>query len=280
LPTYAVGDIQGCCRELHDLLDRLNFDRRRDRLWFTGDLVNRGPQSLETLRLVRSLGDDAVTVLGNHDLHLLGVAGRHVTPKKKDTFGDVLKARDCRTLLDWLRRLPLLHHDEDLGWTMVHAGLPPQWDLAQAAELAGEVQAVLRSDAPGTFLQGMYGDQPARWDRKLRGIPRLRFITNCLTRMRYCTSGGTLSMREKGPPGSQPKRLLPWYAVPKRASRKAKIIFGHWSTVHLNGAKGFRRSGVYPLDTGCVWGGSLSALRLEDGKLFSVPSRQPSRSGE
>lgn len=192
MTAYAIGDIQGCHAELERLLDRLDFDPAADRLWFAGDLVNRGPESLAVLRRVRALGDSAIVVLGNHDLHLLAVAAGNAKHSKKSTLGAILRAPDRDELLDWLRRRPLLHHDPDLGLTLVHAGLPPQWDLAEALARARELEAVLRSDDYPEFLHAMYGNEPARWSPDLSGLERLRFITNALTRLRFCARDGTL----------------------------------------------------------------------------------------
>ncbi|MBI2969174.1 MAG: symmetrical bis(5'-nucleosyl)-tetraphosphatase [Gammaproteobacteria bacterium] len=275
MATFAVGDVQGCYRELLDLLDKIGFNSSGDRLWFTGDLVNRGPESLEVLRFVYALGEQSVVVLGNHDLHLLAVAAGCAAPKKKDTLNAVLEAKDRDELLGWLRRRPLLHRDPGLGFTLIHAGLPPQWSVSQAADLAAEVQEVLGGDSSREFLQQMYGDQPALWREELRGWDRLRFTINCFTRMRFCDAGGWINIREKGPPGSQPPPYLPWYEVAERASRDERIIFGHWSTIWLGGNRDFAALNVFPLDRGCVWGGELAALRLDDVKFFSVPSRQP-----
>ncbi|MCB1749399.1 MAG: symmetrical bis(5'-nucleosyl)-tetraphosphatase [Gammaproteobacteria bacterium] len=276
MATYVIGDIQGCARELDALLRVVRFAPAHDRLWLTGDLVNRGPDSLGVLRRVRALGDAAVTVLGNHDLHLLAIAHvRGHKQRRRDTLGDVLAAPDRDELLAWLRRQPLLHHDAALGVTMVHAGLPPQWSLAESRAHAAEVEAALRDDAGlVAFLEHMYGDTPARWETTLGGRRRLRFITNCLTRMRYCRADGSLDLAAKGAPGSQDAGLLPWYAVPARRSRDTVIVFGHWSTLRLDAAA-CRQWGVYPLDTGAVWGDRLTALRLEDRALFSVGSSLP-----
>ena len=204
MALYAIGDVQGCFDELRTLLDALRFDPAADTLWFTGDLVNRGPESLATLRLVRDLGDSAVTVLGNHDLHLLAVARGRSPLKRKDTLQAVLDAPDCDELLAWLQGRPLLHHDAGLGLTLLHAGLPPQWSVATARTLASEVEAVLRDGESDAYFGHMYGDKPRRWDADLEGWARLRFITNCLTRMRFCTSDGRLFLFSKGPPWSQP----------------------------------------------------------------------------
>jgi len=255
---YAIGDIQGCFRELQTLLRQINYRPGRDRLWFTGDLVNRGPQSLETLRFVAGLGDHAVTVLGNHDLHLLAAAHEPRNIKRKDTLHAILDAPDRDELLDWLRRRPLLHHDPESGYTMVHAGLPPQWDLDAAARCAHEVEAVLSSPGFGSYLDHMYGDLPEIWREDLAGRDRLRFITNCFTRLRYCDADGRLALPYKGSPGSQPKGIYPWFELADRRSRDQKIVFGHWSTLGERSDKG-----IFPLDTGCLWGGQLTALRLD-----------------
>jgi bis(5'-nucleosyl)-tetraphosphatase (symmetrical) len=256
--VYAIGDLQGCYDEFRALLDRLRFDPSRDRLWLVGDLVNRGPGSLDCLRFVRSLGASALTVLGNHDLHLLAVAadaGRGL--KKGDTLDDVLRAPDRNDLLAWLQRQPLLHEDRDLGWTMIHAGLPPEWSVEDAAVAARDVERVLAL-APEEFYARMYGNQPDRWSPGLAGYDRLRFTVNCLTRLRYCTADGRLLMKPKGPPSEAPRDALPWFRVPGRRSAGSRILFGHWSALGWHAA-----DGVVSLDTGCVWGGRLTALRLD-----------------
>ena len=258
MPIYAIGDVQGCFDELQALLKQIGFRTGRDRLWFTGDLVNRGPKSLEVVRFVKSMAGDAVTVLGNHDLHLLAVAEGQDRYRYNDTFDDVLNAPDADGLLDWLRRRPLLHHDSKLGYTLIHAGLPPQWDLAEAEACAAEVEAVLRGRRYGEYFEQMYGNEPERWSDDLAGGERLRFITNCFTRLRYCDKDGRLALDEKGAPGSQRDGYLPWFAAPGRRSAGLSIVFGHWSTLGEPA-----EAGVYPLDTGCVWGGSLTALRLD-----------------
>jgi bis(5'-nucleosyl)-tetraphosphatase (symmetrical) len=266
MAVYAIGDVQGCCAELQRLLERIGFDPAEDHVWFTGDLVNRGPDSLATLRLIKSLGAAAVAVLGNHDLHLLAVAYGASRTRRRDTFGDVLQAPDRDELLDWLRRLPLCHRAD--RYLLVHAGLPPQWTVTAAQRYAREAESALAGDGCGDFFQQMYGDHPDRWSDDLAGWDRLRFIVNCFTRLRYCDAHGCLNFAEKGPPGSQPRGLLPWFDVPGRKSAGAEILFGHWSTL------GFRIvKGCYALDTGCLWGGELSALRL-DGEMYrvSVPS--------
>ena len=272
MTTYAIGDVQGCADALFALLDRVGFGRERDRLWFAGDLVNRGPHSLTVLRFVHELGDRAVTVLGNHDLHLLAAAAGACEPRARDTFGDVLGAPDRDLLLRWLRRRPLLHCDEALGWTMVHAGLPPQWTLPEAGALAREVEGTLRADGSADWFHDMYGDEPRRWSPALRGSARDRFIVNALTRMRYVAPDGGLEFRDAGPPGTQSRGLVPWFEAPGRRSRGADIVFGHWATLALH-APVDPVHRVHHLDTGCVWGGRLSALRLEDRRRFSVPGR-------
>ena len=270
MAVYAIGDLQGCYIELRELLDRLGYDRDDDRLWFVGDLVNRGPNSLECLRWVKDLGERAVVVLGNHDLHLLAVAaGNGRKQKAGDTLEPILGAPDSAALLDWLRTRPLLHHDAALGYTMVHAGLPPQWDLATATLCAREVEQALRGPDHLAFLRDMYGDQPDLWSDGLTGMARLRFSVNALTRMRFCTSDGRLDLKVKGAPHTASGELLPWFAVRDRRSAGLHLIFGHWST--LGEAEGF---GVYPLDSGCVWGGKLTALRLDgEGGWTAIPCK-------
>lgn len=269
MAIYAIGDVQGCYDELMALLDALSFDTGRDRLLFTGDLVNRGPRSVEVLRFVKSLGKRAVTVLGNHDLHLLAVARGHASPRRSDTFHDVLAAPDRRPLLEWLRRRPLLHRDAEVGVTLIHAGLAPQWDIATAAACAAEVEQALRGDSWDVYMEHMYGNLPDRWSPALRGWARLRVITNCLTRLRYCDARGRLDLEPKGTPGTQPPGRVPWFEAPGRRSAGQTVVFGHWSTL------GVRRAGdVIALDGGCVWGGTLTSVRLDGGSAFvSVPCR-------
>lgn len=256
MTVYAIGDVQGCYDELQALLDRVRFDPAQDQLWFAGDLVNRGPDSLKVLRFVRDSG--SVTVLGNHDLHLLASAYIPRYRKHRDTLKQVHDADDGEELLDWLHRQPLLHHDPHSGYTLIHAGLPPQWDLAQASACAREVESVLRGEDYRHFFEVMYGDEPAVWSDTLRGRDRLRFIVNCFTRLRYCDRHGRLALQEKGPPGTQPPGFRPWFAWPQRKSRDMQILFGHWSTL---GA--YDGDGVHALDTGCLWGGSLTAFRVD-----------------
>lgn len=258
MAVYVIGDVQGCDAELRRLLDLLAFDPAKDRLWLTGDLVNRGPDSLGVLRQVRALGEKAIAVLGNHDLHFIAAATLG-DPKRLDPgLQAVLDAPDGPELLAWLRHRPALHRDPELGMTLIHAGLPPQWDLAQAQACARELEAVLRSADYRTFLQAIYGNEPARWSEDLEGTDRLRFIVNALTRLRFCTPDGSLALKEKGAPGTQAPGLIPWFAVPGRRSREQRIVFGHWSTLGY-----WRGDNVWGIDTGCVWGGSLTALRID-----------------
>ena len=268
MAIYAIGDIQGCFDELLTLLAQLSFEPGRDQVWFVGDLVNRGTQSLQVLRYIRGLGGSAVTVLGNHDIHLLAVAGGHTAARRDDTFHDVLNAPDREELLDWLRHQPLLHHDNDLGITMIHAGLPPQWDLTTARACATEVENALRGAHYHDYLAAIYGNGPAQWSDTLTGSERWRFITNCFTRLRYCDAQGRLALKDKGAPGTQTAGYMPWFSVPGRANAGLEIVFGHWSTLDACDTPG-----VHHLDTGCVWGGALTALRLDDGRRerISIP---------
>ena len=258
MPVWAIGDLQGCLDPLDRLLDKIHFDPARDRLWFCGDIVNRGPRSLATLRRVKALGDRAIVVLGNHDLHLLAAAnGNRKKLRRKDTLDDILAARDREELIEWLRHRPVLHHDRETGYTMVHAGLPPDWDLAEAVAAAGELEDCLRNADFQHFLSAMYGNLPDKWSAGLTGTERLRFITNCFTRLRYCRRDGRLDLGFKGSPENAPADVLPWFRMPGRRSANLNIVFGHWSTLGT-----VTDPGVFPLDTGCVWGGRLTALRL------------------
>jgi bis(5'-nucleosyl)-tetraphosphatase (symmetrical) len=272
MAIYAVGDVQGCAAELETLLERLDFSTTRDRLWFVGDLVNRGPRSLDVLRFVRGLGDSAVVVLGNHDLHLLAVARGHAELRGADeTLRPVLDAVDRESLLDWLQSRPLLHHDEVLGITLLHAGLPPQWDIALARRSAAELECALRGAASAALFAGMYGNQPDLWRDDLEGIDRLRFITNALTRLRACDPAGRMLLKLKGPLATLPPGAVPWFRAPGRRSAGARIVCGHWSALGY-----LDEDGVLALDTGCVWGGTLAAQRLDtpSAPIF-VPSTMP-----
>ncbi len=267
MATYAIGDIQGCFSALERLIDTFGFDRARDRLWFVGDLVNRGPDSLATLRYVRNLGECAVTVLGNHDFHLLALAVGYAKKHASDTLDAVLAAPDREELLAWLRQQPMLHVEGRLA--MVHAGLLPQWSIAKAQALAREVEAALRGSNWRNFLAQLYGNSPNSWREELRGADRLRAIVNAMARMRFCTADGVIDFRTKGETAIAPPGLFPWFDAPGRASRDHTVICGHWSTLGL-----LLRPDLLALDSGCVWGGNLSAVRLEDRKLFQVPCEQ------
>ncbi len=258
MAVYEIGDVQGCYDDLMGLLEEIRFDSTKDRLWFTGDLVNRGPDSLRVLRFVRDLGDAAITVLGNHDLHMLALAEKLAPYHRSDTLDEIFNAPDREELLAWMRHQPLLYHDESLRLTMVHAGLPPQWDLAQAQRCAAEVEAVLQSDIYRDYFAHMYGNEPDVWDEGLQGWDRLRFITNCFTRLRFCNANGQLCLKSKGEPGTQPEGYMPWFEVPERNSKDLPVVFGHWSTLGL-----YRDNNVISLDTGCLWGGLLTAMRLD-----------------
>jgi bis(5'-nucleosyl)-tetraphosphatase (symmetrical) len=259
MATYAIGDVQGCFDELQALLERVGFDRARDRLWFVGDLVNRGPKSLQALRFVKELGDRAIAVLGNHDLHLLTQREGFERKRKDDTFDDVLGAPDASELVNWLRSRPMMHVEGNFA--MVHAGLLPQWTIEKSLLLAHEVEQALRAPNYRDFLANMYGSKPERWDDALAGWDRLRVIVNAMTRMRFCSPDGVMEFRSNGV--EPPAGYRAWYQA--RADDKS-IVFGHWS------AQGLKLSDrIAALDSGCVWGGALTALRLEDRWLVQVP---------
>lgn len=264
MATYAVGDIQGCGIEFRQLLELIHFNPATDKLWLVGDLVNRGPDSLGVLRLVMSLGDCAITVLGNHDLHLLAVAEGVAELHRSDTLNEILEAPDREELLDWLRMQRLLHVEED--WVLVHAGLLPQWSVAQAESLAHEVETALRGNHARDFLEHMYGNHPNSWVNELSGYKRLRVITNAFTRMRVCSAHGAMEFKFKGEVRDTPPGYLPWFEVAGRASATSTIVCGHWSALGLK-----ITPKVIALDSGCLWGGALTAIRLEDRKLFQVP---------
>ena len=268
MALYAIGDVQGCDAELGRLLAALRFSPERDRLWFVGDLVNRGPSSLAVLRRVRALGGAASVVLGNHDLHLLALAHGFGKQKRDDTLSEVLAAPDCGRLIEWLAHLPLCVEDLTHGLCLLHAGLSPQWDMPTARRCAREFEEALRRD-PSKLFQQMYGDEPARWEETLEGAERLRYIVNCFTRLRYVDADGRLELRAKGSPKkAQRESLIPWYDVRDARWRGTRLVFGHWSTLGF-----FRNTDVIALDTGCVWGGSLTALRLDvlDAAPVQVP---------
>ncbi len=268
MATYAIGDLQGCYKEFRQLLDLLGFDSATDKLWLVGDIVNRGPDSLILLRFIRALGDTVVMVLGNHDLHLLMVAEGCVRLHRSDTLQAILAAPDRDELLYWLRQQRLLYVEGD--YVMVHAGLLPAWSVAQAALLAQEVEAALRGNDFHKFFSHMYGNQPDHWNDSLAGYDRLRVVTNAMTRMRVCTPGGEMNFVYKGRVQDIPVGYLPWFEIPDRASQEATVICGHWSALDLQ-----VRDNLVALDTGCLWGGSLTAMRLEDRKVFQVPCGAP-----
>ena len=275
MATWAIGDIQGCHDELARLIDKLRFDPARDTLWFCGDLVNRGGQSLAVLRLIKSLGDRTVVALGNHDLSLLAIAERkredqaRVNPELRE----VLFAPDRDELLAWLRGRNLLHIDRELNFALVHAGLFHRWTIEQASEVAREIEDKLRSEGHRRLLKQLFGNKPDLWTPKLRGIDRWRAGINVFTRMRYCDVRGRIGFGDKGAPGTQRPGLYPWYEVPGQVKRDIRIVCGHWSTLGR-----FAGLGVHAIDTGCVWGGSLTALRLdgEEPQYVSIKSdRKP-----
>ncbi len=268
MATYAIGDIQGCFAELRELLQKIGFSPEQDQLWLVGDLVNRGPDSLAVLRWARDMGDAAVTVLGNHDLHLLAVAEGLAKHGRNDTLQEIMAAPDREELLAWLRNQRLLHAEGN--HVLVHAGLLPQWTVAQAAALAREVENMLRGKNYRNFLARMYGNSPNRWEDGLSGMGRFRVITNAMTRMRFITSQGVMEFAHKGPPRNPPPGYLPWFEVPGRLSAAATIVCGHWSALGLQ-----LREGLMTLDTGCLWGGQLSAVRLEDRAVFQVACSAP-----
>lgn len=265
MATYAIGDVQGCYEPLRCLLDSIAFDPTHDMLWFAGDVVNRGLQSLESLRYVKNLGRAAVTILGNHDLHLLVVAAGYSKKQRGDTLEAILRAPDREDLLHWLRQQPLMHADDALGFAMVHAGLLPQWSIAQALALAGEVEQVMRAGDHDELMRNMYGNEPRAWHDSLQGYDRLRAIINAMTRMRLCSAQGEMEFRHKlaPAPGTMPDGFMPWYDVPGRASAGTPIVFGHWASLGV-----LLRDDVIGLDSGCVWGRELTAMRLEDRRLF------------
>lgn len=274
MSVYAIGDLQGCLDPFKRLLRRLRFDPRKDRLLLTGDLVNRGPQSLETLRFVMGLGSAAVTVLGNHDLHLLAAAAGGKL-KDRDTLEPLLRAPDRDQLLAWLRAQPLAYEEPRSGVLLVHAGVPPQWTRRKTLQLAREVSTLLQSARGPAFFARMYGNEPARWRESLRGAARARFVINCLTRMRYCTPDGAIDLQYKGAPGSQPAHLVPWFQAPGRKTARDTIVFGHWSAL---GLLHDQNAGVWGLDSGCVWGGCLSALDVQTGRLVRTRCAQYQKS--
>jgi len=265
---YLVGDLQGCCDPLERLLQTLDFSPSRDRLFLLGDLVNRGPDSLGVLRRLRALGGAATCLLGNHDLHLLAIAHGVRKPHRSDTVDAILQAPDRDDWLNWLRQQRLAVWDA--GWLMVHAGVLPQWDAARTVTLAAEVEAMLRSPDLGDFLTQMYGNEPARWDDRLTGVSRWRCVVNALTRLRFCAADGTMEFATKEGAGGAPEGYMPWFEVPERATQGTPVAFGHWSTLGL-----IDRPDLLSLDTGCVWGGRLTAVRVDGGRREVVQVECP-----
>ncbi len=260
MAEYAIGDVHACLSPLRQLLETLAFDPNHDRLWLTGDLVGRGPEPAATLRFIRNLGPAAQSVLGNHDLHCLAVAAGHARARRKDRLGALLQASDCEELLQWLRERPLMIDLPELPYALVHAGIPPQWNIDQALAHAGEAEAALRGDQAEAFLAHLYGNKPRRWDNQLKGWDRLRYIINALTRMRFCHPDGELEFAHNGPPEQAPAHLSPWYETPGHQldAKRATLLTGHWSRLGCRQGNGY-----IALDTGCLWGGSLTAVRLD-----------------
>jgi len=268
--TFAIGDPQGCYDELRRLLDKIEFDPDKHHLWFTGDLVNRGPSSLNVLRFVKDLGPSAISVLGNHDLQLLASAAGIMPIKKKDTITGLLEAPDIAELLEWLRFQPIMHYDKEIGFAMVHAGLPPQWDLQTALNCAAELEAVLQGQQYLSFLQKMDCDSSLKWSNKLEGMDRLSYICNCFTQLRYCDKKGKLIFNTNSKEALK-KGYLPWFEMPKRENKKLPIVFGHWASLS---AKKVTQKNIFPLDSACVQGGSLTALHLEKNRYFKIRCRE------
>ena len=277
MASYAIGDVQGCYQPLRRLLGEIKFQPGRDRLWLVGDLVNRGPDSLAVLRFIRDLGSHASVVLGNHDLHCVAAAYGIRKPHAGDTLQQVLDAPDSQELIEWLCQCPLLHEEPGYPYLMVHAGIPPAWDAVTARRCARELEQVLRGSKRLGFLRNMYGNEPDQWHPDLTGTFRLRYITNAFTRLRFCYPDGRLDFHETRPPGEQAPELVPWYAFAGRQSQGLPIIFGHWASLQAHQALDPRYR-VFHVDTGCVWGGTLTALRLEDQQYFSVPGLNPGAS--
>ena len=270
MAQYAIGDLQGCFDPFRRLLDKIDFDPAKDKLWLTGDLVNRGPKSRRTLRFVKDLGKAAITVLGNHDLHLLALANDvNVTNARFNSLWKILGYDDCEELINWLRRRPLAHYSKKLDTLMVHAGIPPQWSVKKTLARAAEVETVLAADDYADFLDEMYGNKPDKWSGKLSGTKRLRFIVNALTRLRMLDEAGRIDFTHTGPPKSAAINLIPWFEVPNARWRGTRIVFGHWSALGL-----IVSNDLVSIDTGCVWGRQLTAVRLtKEPKVYQVQCR-------
>jgi len=269
MATYVIGDIHGCLDQLQDLLNKIHYNQQQDTLWFTGDLVNGGPKSLETLRFIKDLPTSTICVLGNHDLTLLGVAAGKIIHPQDRKFGleSILTASDRDALLEWLRWRPLAHYDATFNALLVHAGVIPQWDIVEIQQHSHEMEAVLRSDLADHFFANMFGNTPDEWDPKLSGSDRYRFIHNCFTRIRFCDPQGKIELDSKGDINSAPPGFYPWYTIANRKTADINIIFGHWAALLGNA----NVANIYAIDTGCVWGHELTALRLDDWQKFSVP---------
>lgn len=268
MATYAIGDIQGCYEEFSRLLDLIDFRESRDRLWLLGDLINRGPDNLSVIRRVMAMGDAAITVFGNHDLHFLAVHRGGHSPGRNDTFSDLLESKHVSDISDWYRHRVFFHRDKELGYVMAHAGVPHLWGAKQALALAAEVEDVIRGAKCEAYFKQLYGDEPDVWNEKWEGMERWRIITNYFTRMRLIDEKGMLNFSHKGSLEDAPPELSPWFTLRSKNPLKQKILFGHWAA--LEGHTG--EDCIIGLDTGCVWGRSLTSLRLDDGKMYQVES--------
>jgi bis(5'-nucleosyl)-tetraphosphatase (symmetrical) len=268
MTTFAIGDVQGCDNSLGRLLEKINFRKKKDTLWFVGDLVNRGPDSLKVLRRVRRLGKKARCVLGNHDLHLLALAAGARKLRPHDTLYDVLAARDADELIDWLRRRPLMHYEPYDDRALVHAGIPPGWSIKKALKHAARAEERISGQFWRAALRKMYGTSPRQWSKRLTPNQKFRYTINSLTRMRFCTYDGSLNLRYTGPPGSQPLDLVPWFRVPDRVAADTHIVFGHWAALGV-----YQRKNLTGLDSGCVWGRSLTAIALDGRRTRNSRTR-------
>lgn len=274
MSTYAIGDVQGCYSTLQLLLKKINYNSENDYLWFVGDLINRGPESLQTLLFIKNLvtAGKALTILGNHDLHLLAVAENFESLRAEDTIQDILNSEYKEDLLYWLRQQPLCHYDPELNFFMIHAGLIPNWSIADALRYSKEVTEVLKNEKMyRQLLKNMYGDEPKQWSEQLLGEARLRFIINVCTRLRFCTEAGEMDLKNKGVLGSQSKNMLPWFKIVNRQSVNDRIIFGHWAALYPDWDQ-VKSQNLFPIDSGCIWGNGLTAMCLDTKEYFWVPS--------